>query len=141
MSGTISGRTAWGEGRRLRAWELKQQGWPQRAIARALGVTEGAVSQWCTRAREQGAAALRPRPAPGPTPKLPPAQLRLVRPTQRVDGAGGATEEAVGLRQQVVEHLVDRAIGVDDGEQVPQALDQAPGGLRRRAVVGPRIDG
>jgi hypothetical protein len=29
----------WLEGRRLRAWELKEQGWPQRAIARALGVT------------------------------------------------------------------------------------------------------
>jgi hypothetical protein len=27
----------WREWRRLRAWELKQQGWQQRAIARALG--------------------------------------------------------------------------------------------------------
>jgi predicted transcriptional regulator len=29
----------WREGRRLRAWELKQQGWSQRRIAEALGVT------------------------------------------------------------------------------------------------------
>src|SRR2546428_3764081 len=75
MSSTIARPTNWGEWRRLRAWELKQQGWTQRAIARALGVTEGAVSQWCTRARARGAEALRHRPAPGPTPKVPPEQL------------------------------------------------------------------
>ena len=36
----------WKEGRRLRAWELYQAGWKQVAIAEALGVTPGAVSQW-----------------------------------------------------------------------------------------------
>ncbi len=61
----------WLEGRRLRAWELKQQGWPQRRIAEALGVTEGAVSQWMRRAREGGGAdALQRRPPPGGAPKL-----------------------------------------------------------------------
>src|SRR5260221_7430821 len=60
----------WNEGRRLRAWELKQQGWKQKDIAAALGVSEGAVSQWCKRAREGGPEALRRRPAPGPRPKL-----------------------------------------------------------------------
>ncbi len=44
----------WREGRRLRALELKEQGWSQRQIAAALGVTEGAVSQWLKRAREGG---------------------------------------------------------------------------------------
>jgi predicted transcriptional regulator len=38
--------TDWREGRRLRAWELQQQGWKQKDIAAALGVTPGAVSQW-----------------------------------------------------------------------------------------------
>jgi predicted transcriptional regulator len=46
------------EGRRRRAWELKQQGWKQQDIAAALGVTPGAVSQcvsqWLKRARERG---------------------------------------------------------------------------------------
>src|SRR5262249_40489315 len=64
----------WREGRRLRAWELKQQGWTQRQIAAALGVSEGAVSQWLRRAREGGVAALRRRPRPGPKPKLTAAQ-------------------------------------------------------------------
>ncbi len=35
----------WKEGRRLRAWELWQQGWKQKDIATALGVSKGAVSQ------------------------------------------------------------------------------------------------
>jgi predicted transcriptional regulator len=48
-----------GEGRRLRAWGLEQQGWTQRAIAAALGVTPGAVSQWMTRAKA-GASLNRP---------------------------------------------------------------------------------
>ena len=60
----------WREARRFRAWELKQQGWQQRMIAAALGVTPGAVSQWLKRAAAGGVAALRTRLRPGPTPKL-----------------------------------------------------------------------
>ncbi len=47
------------EGRRRRAWELKEQGWKQQDIAAAPGVTPGAVSQWLKRGREQGVEALR----------------------------------------------------------------------------------
>jgi transposase len=60
----------WREGRRLRAWELHQQGWPGKQIAAALGVTQGAVSQWLTRARAGGVEALYAQPPPGPTPRL-----------------------------------------------------------------------
>ena len=60
----------WKEGRRLQAWQLKQRGWSQRQIAAALGVSEGAVSQWMTRAREGGPAALRRRPSPGAPRRL-----------------------------------------------------------------------
>jgi predicted transcriptional regulator len=42
----------WKESRRLQAWQLKQQGWPQRQMAEALGISEAAVSQWMKRARE-----------------------------------------------------------------------------------------
>ena len=35
----------WREERRKRAWALKHEGWAQKDIAAALGVSEGAVSQ------------------------------------------------------------------------------------------------
>src|SRR5215470_8647966 len=63
------------ESRRLRAWELHQQGWSQGQIAEELGVTRGAVSQWLKRAREGGVDALRRHPAPGQQAKLTDEQL------------------------------------------------------------------
>ena len=71
MEKTLSSQaTNWREGRRLRAWELHQKGWQQRDIAEALGVTQGAVSQWLKRSREGGVAGLRHQPPPGATPSL-----------------------------------------------------------------------
>src|SRR3712207_9134132 len=65
------GATDWREGRRLRAFELKQEGWSQQRIADALGVSKGAVSQWMKRARDGGGVqALKRQPAPGATPRL-----------------------------------------------------------------------
>lgn len=60
----------WQEGRRLRAWELHQQGWKQTRIAEALGVTQGAVSRWIARATIGGVEALRTRLPPGASPRL-----------------------------------------------------------------------
>src|SRR5918993_4697648 len=72
--------TDWREGRRLRAFELKQLGWSQQRIAEALGVSNGAVSQWMKRARDGGGAqALRRRPAPGARPRLSEEQRAKVR--------------------------------------------------------------
>ena len=65
----------WKEARRLQAWHLKQQGWSQRQIATAMGVSEGAVSQWMTRARQGGSEALRHRPPPGAPRRLSAEQL------------------------------------------------------------------
>jgi transposase len=64
----------WREGRRLRAWDLHQQGWPGKLIAAALGVTQGTVSQWLKCAREGGVDALYRHPPPGPMPRLTPEQ-------------------------------------------------------------------
>ena len=64
----------WREWRRLRAAALHEEGWTGQEIAAALGVSEGAVSQWLKRLREGGQEALRANPPPGPTPRLTPAQ-------------------------------------------------------------------
>jgi transposase len=77
----------WREERRKRAWVLKQEGWPQNDIAAALGVSEGAVSQWLRRAREGGGVgALARRPPPGMTPRLS-GEQRAQLPTLLARGA------------------------------------------------------
>src|SRR4051795_5655800 len=101
----------WREGRRLRAWALKEQGWSQQAIAEALGVTPGAVSQWMRRAREGGVEALKRRVAPGPTPKLTDEQREHL-PLLLARGA-----EAFGFRGDVwtgkrVATVIRREFGV-----------------------------
>jgi transposase len=71
MEKTLSSQANdWREGRRLRAFELKERGWKQTQIADAVGVTEGAVSQWMKRAREDGVEGLRHKPPPGAPPRL-----------------------------------------------------------------------
>ena len=71
------GATDWLEGRRLRAWELHEQGWSQGRIAQALGVTQGAVSQWFARVRQAGGVeGLYRRVHKGAAPKLTPEQVR-----------------------------------------------------------------
>jgi transposase len=83
------------EWRRLRAWSLAQAGWSGRAIARALDVTPGAVSQWLKRARAGGPEALRHRLPPGATAKLT-AEQRAQLPTLLAYGP-----EAYGFRGDV----------------------------------------
>jgi transposase len=88
--------TDWREGRRLRAFELKQLGWSQQRIAEALGVSKGAVSQWMKRARDGGGVeALKRRPAPGARPRLSEEQ-RAKLPELLERGA-----EAHGFRGEV----------------------------------------
>jgi transposase len=101
----------WREGRRLRAFELKEQGWKQTEIADALGVTEGAVSQWMKRAREEGVQALRHKPPPGAPPRLSEDE-RAKLPELVAQGA-----EAHGFRGEVwtcerVAEVIWREFGV-----------------------------
>ena len=85
----------WKEARRLQAWHLKQQGWPQHQIAAALGVSAGAVSQWMTRARQAGPEALRHRPSPGA-----PRRMSTEQPARLPDLLRRGAE-AYGFRGQV----------------------------------------
>ncbi len=109
---TLKARLDWREGRRRRAWELRQAGWKHAEIAAALGVTRGAVSQWLTRARVEGVEeGLRAHPASGRPPKLTPEQ-RAQLPALLDRGA-----EAYGFRGQVwtckrVGEVIRRTFGV-----------------------------
>jgi transposase len=101
----------WKEWRRLRAWELHERGWAQQAIAEALGVSKGAVSQWLHAAAQRGSAALHSHPSPGAPPKLTPDQ------SQRIPGFLWHGAEAYGFRGEVwtcsrVAAVIEQEFGV-----------------------------
>lgn len=101
--------TDWREGRRLRAWELKEQGWRQKDIAVALGVSEGAVSQWFKRAREGGEQALKRSPPPGATARLNSQQhqqlVTLLEQGAEAHGFVGAVWTQNRVRQIIKRHF------------------------------------
>src|SRR6266566_4065465 len=101
----------WREERRMRAWKLKEQGWQQKDIAIALGVSEGAVSQWLKRGREGGVEALKAHPPKGMTARLT-AEQKAQIPGLLAKGA-----EAYGFRGDVwtasrVAEVIARTFGV-----------------------------
>jgi len=103
--------TTWREGRRLRAWALFQQGWRPCQIAAVLGVTEGAVSQWLTRARQGGEASLRDRKPPGRPPRLTLEQQAKV-PALLAQGAAAWGFRGDRWTRARVAQLLRRAFGV-----------------------------
>jgi transposase len=101
----------WREERRKRAWELKEKGWQQKDIAEALGVSEGAVSQWVKRGRAGGREALNAHPATGMAPRLSTEQKAQI-PGLLAKGA-----EAYGFRGDVwtasrVAKVIEQTFGV-----------------------------
>ena len=112
MAKTLSSQaTGWREGRRLRAFELEEQGWNQNEIAQALGVSEGAVSQWMRRATEEGVEALKHKPPPGAASRLDDSQCVRLKELMNFDA------EAYGLRRKVwtcarVAELIRKEFGV-----------------------------
>ena len=87
--------TSWKEQRRLRAYEMKKQGWKQRDIASALGVTKGAVSQWIGGADQRGTQTLQAKLHTGRPAELTLDQKREI-PDLLSHGA-----EAYGFRGDV----------------------------------------
>src|SRR5258708_4206396 len=135
--GVATHMPTWREGRRFRALELKQEGWSQREIAEALGVTEGAVSQWMKAVQMQGPRALAAHPQPGAPPKLGPAEHRRLLALL----AQGAA--AQGLRGDVwicarVARLIAREFGVHYHKahvsRLLKALNWTPQVPRQRAT-------
>ena len=118
------------EYRRLRAWELKEQGWKQAAIAGALGVTAGAVSQWLKRGREGGGpAALRKRTPPGAQARLT-AQQRQRIPELLARGAEAFGFEGAVWTCRRVATILQREFGVryhrGHVAKLLRALNQSP---------------
>ena len=131
-----SARDTWKEARRLQAWYLKQAGWAQRHIAEAMGVSEGAVSQWMQRARDGGPETLRHRPHPGAARRLSPQQLGRL-PDLLDRGA-----DAYGFRGQVwtrgrIAAVIHREFGISYHPvhvgRLLQALRWSPQKPMRRA--------
>ncbi len=115
----------WREERRKQAWKLKQQGWQQKEIAEALGVSNGAVSQWVKSAREGGEEALKAHPPKGVKPRLGMEQKAQI-PGLLAKGA-----EAYGFRGDVwtakrVAKVIENTFGVKySRDHVGKLLRQA----------------
>lgn len=98
--------------RRLEGVKLLRQGkLSQAAIARQLGVSEAAVSQWRRQLHEGGLKALRPRRASGRPAKLSATQLRkLVGLLKRGALANGF--ETARWTQSRIQKLIERTFEV-----------------------------
>jgi transposase len=111
MSTKTSSQTDWREQRRLQALKLHERGWQQNKIAEALGVSEGAVSQWLKKARTQGAESLHHQPPPGRPSKLSAEQWA------QLPALLAKEPEAFGFRGQVwtterVAQMIQQEFGV-----------------------------
>lgn len=103
--------TNWKEERRKRAWVLYQSGWKQKDIAEALGVTQGAISQWIKRGRAGGEEGLLEQPKSGAPVRLS-ADDRQKLPDMLARGA-----ESFGFRGELwtcarVGKLIESEFGV-----------------------------
>src|SRR5204863_6634559 len=90
---------------------LKEQGWQEKGVATAVGVSEGDVSQWLKRGREGGVEALNAHAPKGMTPRLT-AEQKAQIPALLAKGA-----EAYGFRGDVwtasrVAKVIDQTFGI-----------------------------
>lgn len=123
------------EARRMFAYKLRQAGWKQKDIAVALRVSEGAVSQWMSRARMGGIEALRRHPAPGAVSRLSDEQIkRLPEVLKRGARFYGYSDENWTYRRMV--EVIEREFGVRYVEQHMVRLIRKIGWRRYKRLVG-----
>ena len=110
MDNTLSRKEA--ERRRMRAMSLLDDGLTQSQVARMLGVSYAAVSQWAKAKREGGGvAALKAKPHLGPKPKLNAKQFeRLQKMLTQGPTRHGYTNEWWTLQR--VGQLIQKKFGV-----------------------------
>lgn len=99
------------EYRRQRGIELLNQGWKQTQIAEALGVTQGAVSQWKKRLKQEGQVCWQDKPIPGPPSKLSTEQEQVLRQLI-IQGAAAFGFEGQFWTYKRVSRLIDEQFGV-----------------------------
>ena len=133
-SNEISNEQAIREHRRFRAVELAQQGWKQRDIAQALGVTEGAVSQWLKKAREQGKEARRHRKPPGRPPALGEQQRAELKRLLQMSPLQHGFQSEVWTRKRVAV-LIKNHFGVSFSESHVGNILRSIGMSRQRPTV------
>lgn len=99
------------EFRRLRAIELFEEGWKAINIAKALGVTRGAVSQWFKKYREEGKEALYYRPVSKRPCRLSSEQCEQLRAMLR-EGAERYGYTGAIWTSSRVRDLIESKLGV-----------------------------
>ena len=97
MSIKKSQTTIWKERRRCHAQKLAEQGWKQKAIAIALDVSKGAVSQWLKVSKEEGRFGLLARAHTGRPPELANEEKRLIPDYLRMVRNRTGSEARCGL--------------------------------------------
>jgi transposase len=118
---------------RRRCVELKEAKWPQKAIAEALGLTEGWVSQTLKKYREAGPAGLLARKPTGAPTKLNQQQLaQLVHELNKGAQQHGYTG-AVWTRARV-KAVIEKIFGVSyDPTQIGRILKKLGWSLQKPA--------
>lgn len=129
--------TAMRQWRRHQAWTLKQAGWKQKDIAQALGVSESAVSQWCTAAQQGGEAALDAKPRLGAPSKLTAAQKAAVVDLLKQGAEAHGYAGAVWTTARVAD-LIARQFGVQYHPATMSDLLRELGWSRQKPVVRAR---
>jgi transposase len=95
---------------RLRMALLAIRGWEANAIADALSSNRRTVQQWAYRYREGGIDALRPRTAPGNTPRLAPERRDAFR--QRIIDGPREGDGVCTLRAKDAQRILREEFGV-----------------------------